>query len=166
MTREVEKFVQEVEFLKEKEEFLLKTATEVKILETYSKIESSPTHFYSLIRESKLRDEELLAFAYLNHLGKAYLLHGWQTEHEIEQIKEWEKSFSLTNFLSYYYNRVIDRLDLRKLIEPSAFTSHGNIKEYSLREDFRQDILNFPVDISEKIDLTLDKYKKIDDLPF
>jgi hypothetical protein len=164
LTRAGDEFVQAISLLKEK--FLTNSNTENASLEPNSKGESKSIHFYTSIRESKLSDEELLAFAYLNHVGKAYLRHGWQTNGEIEQIKEWEKAFSLTNHLSYYYDRVIDRLLLRKFIEPSAFTGYNNIKEYSLREDFKQDILNFPDDVTEIIDQVLVKYTNSDDLPF
>jgi hypothetical protein len=166
LTRAVDEFVQEIGLLKEKEEFLSYSTIENMSLKPNSIIESQSIHFYTSIRESKLSDEELLAFAYLNHVGKAYLLWGWQTEHETEQIREWEKSISLTNYLSYYYKRVIDRFLIRNFIVPSDFTVYNKIKEYSLREEFKLDILNFPDDITEIIDRVLLKYTNSEDLPF
>lgn len=105
----------------------------------------------SLFNANKLKDDELLLFHYLIDTSKVKLMTGWQVENEISSIKEWEKINDIAKILSKNYQALLNRFDLRGFTEVSAVTSHGNPKEFSLKEEISDHILDFPEEILAKI---------------
>lgn len=123
-------------------------------------------NLFDEIKNDKLIDEEILAIAYLNQMGKAHFLCGWQEHIEVEQIREWENINELNSKLSDGYSKVLNRFKIRRFIEPSDFTTNNNVKEYSLFEEIKSDILNLPLKIEEIINEVLEKNRINDDLLF
>ena len=118
------------------------------------------------IRKGKLTNEELLIVAYLNNIGKEKLFWGWQESKETENIEEWENIYELNDKLSKSYSKVISRLNIRKIIEPSDYTGFDSVKEYSLIESVKNDILNPPEDIMVILKKAIQENTGDDDLPF
>lgn len=121
---------------------------------------------FDLLLNEKLSDEEVLTIAYLKHLGKVNLLYGWQKDNEINEIREWEDIIGIRPIISKNYDRVISRLKIRKIIEPSAFTEQSNIKEYSLLEKFHSIILELPEVIQNNVNVVIERNKIEEELDF
>ena len=76
---------------------------------------------------------------------------GWQESNEQESIEVWEDLNELNNTLSQNYSTALRRLDMRKLIEVSNVTSHGNPKEYQFIEEMQNELLDLPQEFHNKV---------------
>ena len=103
------------------------------------------------IRNSKLKNEEILLIYYIIDNGKFKLGTGWQEQYEIENIIAWEKVNELDHTLSINYPKALRKLEMRGLTEVSDFTSGGNPKELSLLDNVREELLDIQNDINELI---------------
>ncbi len=117
--------------------------------------------------ENKVKDDEVLLAKYVIDTDRFNLGFGWQTSIEVDNIKSWEGLNGINNILSRNYGAVIRRLEMKKLIEVSDTTSHGNPKAMKPVEDFVNDLLDPIEKLDNKINEVLVKNKiKNADLPF
>lgn len=167
ISRAVEEFISDVNKLPKLPDPVDEEKQIVKPNENSSPVKRvKSNNLFDEIKNDKLIDEEILAIAYLNQMGKAHFLCGWQEHIEVEQIREWENINELNSKLSDGYSKVLSRFKIRKFIEPTDFTANDNVKEYSLLQELKSDILNLPVKIEERINEVLEKNRIEDDMPF
>ena len=102
--------------------------------------------------KNKLKDEEVLLAHYIIDQAKFKLFTGWQEDMEIEKIKVWEEINGINSTLSKKYISALRRFEMKKLVDVSAVTSGGNPKEMQIMEEFQDELLDLPDEISEKID--------------
>lgn len=112
---------------------------------------------------NKYSDEELLLLKYMIETGTDTLGTGWMEEHEISDIKKWEKEEFLTGILSENYTRAVNKFNRRQLIQVDELTSYGNPKQYILKESISKSLLNLPEKVEKRLDEVIKKYN---DLPF
>jgi len=124
------------------------------------------TRFLADIDEGKLKDEELLLIKYIIDTTRVKLGTGWQEDHEVQNIKEWEDINGLNNNLSLNYSSAIRRFDLRRYTEVSAYTSSGNPKEVCLTEEIQEKIIDFPEKLLNILDETTTKNIKKNEFDF
>ncbi|MGN7986472.1 MULTISPECIES: toll/interleukin-1 receptor domain-containing protein [Pedobacter] len=130
--------------------------------------------FLKDILADKASDAELLMLNYIISRAKFKLGVGWQMQHEISTINDWEDVVELNHMLSRDYETVIRKFDIRGLTEVSAVTSYDNPKEVSLKNDLAKYMLNLPQDLVDKIEDSVNRNRKsgnsvveeLDDLPF
>lgn len=110
---------------------------------------------------------EVLLVKYILDLERENLFAGWQSEQEIKMIHNWEEINQLNDCLSRSYVDALSKLEIRKFIEPCAKTSHGNTKEYRLRDTFLENLNKLGQAALDKIQEVLEESKYIEpDLPF
>lgn len=121
-------------------------------------IQSSPkpvnngsSRLFNDLRNSKLKNEEILLIHYILDTGRFKLGTGWQEPIEIENIKAWEDVNGLDNTLSKNYSKALKRFEMRTLTEVSDLTGGGNPKEVALLDKVRKELLDLPDDIQESI---------------
>lgn len=119
---------------------------------TVNIVDNSLSKFTNDILAKKLKDEELLLLHYIIETGKAKLMIGWQTQNEIENIKNWEEIQELNNHLSRNYETAIRKFELRNYTEVSAVTSSDNPKEVKLRPEILANIIDLPKEVKDIID--------------
>lgn len=123
------------------------------------------SRFFSDLKIDKIKDEEVLLVHYIMETAKYKLGTGWQENNEIENIRAWEDIQGLNNTLSRNYSSALRRFEMRKLIEVSDVTSHGNPKEVRLIEKMQEELLDLPEDITNKI-IEVTYRNQTDELPF
>jgi hypothetical protein len=107
--------------------------------------------FVSSILNNKLKIDEFLLLHYILTTAKIKLKTGWQEEEEKKKIIEWEKIHDIKNILSTSYANALRRFELRGFTEVSAVTSSDNPKEVKLKDEIASQILDFPIDVINKI---------------
>jgi len=107
--------------------------------------------YFNDLNNGKLKDEEVLIIQYVIDTARYKLGTGWQESNEQENIKVWEDLNELNNTLSQNYSTALRRLDMRKLIEVSDVTSHGNPKEYQFIEEMQNELLDLPQEFHNKV---------------
>lgn len=112
--------------------------------------------FFNDLMNGKLKDEEVILTHYIIDTAKFRLFTGWQKDQEIEKIKIWEDINGINNTLSNNYESALRRFEMKKLLTVSAVTSGGNPKEMQITEDFQDELLDLPTEITEKIDEIID----------
>jgi len=131
-------------------------------------LKKGSSRLYTDLRNNKLRDEEVLLLHYIVETGRFKLMTDWQEHKEIENIEAWEDVNELNNTLSRNYSKALKRFEMRSLTEVSAVTNGGNPKEFSLLDNVREDLLDLPEYIQEKISNVVENnlVKEEDPLPF
>lgn len=130
--------------------------------------------FSDLIINNKLKDEELLLIYYVIDRSKFTLMTGWQEDNEIQNIKEWEEINDINFLLSKNYSQTLKRFEIRGFIEVSDLTSYGNPKEFKIKDEISEHLLDLNEDLLEIINDCLKrnfqefKIENVsdDDLPF
>lgn len=130
--------------------------------------------FSDLIINNKLKDEELLLIYYVLDRSKFTLMTGWQEDNEIQNIKEWEEINDINFLLSKNYSQTLKRFEIRGFIEVSDLTSYGNPKEFKIKDEISEHLLDLNEDLLEIINDCLKrnfqefKIENVsdDDLPF
>lgn len=106
-----------INILESKEEIKKKAEINEPILnslqqtESIKKSEGIYSKFLNEILAGKLKDEELILLHYIIETSRVKLLTGWQEEHEVRNIKEWEEINEINNSLSRNYNGVIRKFE-------------------------------------------------------
>lgn len=108
--------------------------------------------FFNDLMNGKLKDEEVILTHYIIDTAKFRLFTGWQEDQEKEKIKIWEDINEINNTLSNNYESALRRFEMKKLVTVSAVTGGGNPKEMRITEDFQDELLDLPSEITEKID--------------
>ncbi|RJE75741.1 toll/interleukin-1 receptor domain-containing protein [Reichenbachiella sp. MSK19-1] len=154
---------------------------ETAVAETISKTEPVQiekgdlySKFLGLIRANRLKVDELLLLHYIIDTSKVKLMTGWQKEHEVSNITEWEKINDIKDVLSKNYAGVLNRFELRGFTEVSAVTNYGNPKEITIKNEIASKILDLPNDVNLKIEAIVkdnfyehpDEVEEDDGLPF
>lgn len=88
----------------------------------------------------------------------------WMAEGQIENIKQWENKFSLDSVLSSNYGSCLEFLVQKDLVYASGWTSHGNVREYSLRPSLQGFLFDCPMEIAEVLQKVKDAHYL--ELPF
>ena len=127
---------------------------------------SGKSRFYSDLMNGKLKDDEALLAKYIMDTDRFRLGTGWQESYEVANIRTWEDINELSNVLSNSYNATLRRIEMKKLTEVSAITSHGNPKEFSLVEDFKNELLDPSDELSKKLNDIFERNKKDDSSDF
>jgi hypothetical protein len=131
--------------------------------------------FTNLIVLQKLKDDELILLHYIIETGRFKLMTGWQEQNEIDNIKEWEVINEIDSKLSRNYSSILKRFELRGFTEVSAVTSSNNPKEFKIKEEISNHLLDLPENvlniIMESVNKSHYKYpektnNEVDDLPF
>ena len=137
----------------ETEEIELNTKSEVAVKSKSEKKSSnnSVDRYFNDLNKGKLKDEEVLIIQYVIDTSRYKLGTGWQESNEQESIEVWEDLNELNNTLSQNYSTALRRLDMRKLIEVSNVTSHGNPKEYQFIEEMQNELLDLPQEFHNKV---------------
>ncbi|MDA9986581.1 toll/interleukin-1 receptor domain-containing protein [Crocinitomicaceae bacterium] len=117
------------------------------------------------IRDSKLKDEELILIHYAIDTSRVRLMTGWQEESEIDNIKEWEDINNINNAVSSRYGNILRRFELRKYTEVSQTTGSGNPKEVKFNSEIEDNILDLPEDILKIIEDAVNR-NSTEELPF
>lgn len=115
------------------------------------------------ILHNKYADEELLLLKYMIETGTDTLGTGWKEEHELSDIKKWERDEFLTGILSENYTKAVNKFNRRQLIQVDELTSHGNPRQYILKGNISRSLLNLPEKVESRLD---DVIKKYNDLSF
>lgn len=145
------------------------------IIAELNDIENQFTKFSSLITSKKLKDEELILLHYIIERGKFSLMTGWQEQSEIENIKEWEEIHDISPILSKNYPSILKRFLIRGFLEVSEVTSYGNPKEFKMKDEIAEQLLDLDENLLNIINdcLKRNHYEHItqttnndDDLPF
>lgn len=91
-------------------------------------------------------DADKLFVAYIIQFCVVKLGDGWQTEGQIKGIQQWEDTFCLDDTLSSTYSACLNRFAENMLVYESAWTDHGNVKEYTLCPSVKSFLFdsNFP----------------------
>ncbi|MBT2623714.1 toll/interleukin-1 receptor domain-containing protein [Chryseobacterium sp. ISL-6] len=110
-----------------------------------------------LILLKKLKDEELILLHYIIDRGRFYLMTGWQEINEIESIKEWEEINDIKPVLSRNYSQTLKRFQIRGFIEVSNRTSYGNPKEFKVKDEISEDLLDLDENSKEEINKCLNR---------
>lgn len=113
--------------------------------------------FTNLVLSQKLKEDELILLHYIIETGRFKLMTGWQEQHEIDNIKEWEIINNIDSKLSRNYSSILKRFELRGFTEVSAVTSSNNPKELKIKEDISQYLLDLPKEIQDLIEETVSK---------
>lgn len=116
--------------------------------------------FVKEITSGKLKDEELILIHYIIETSRTNLMTGWQEEHELKHIKDWQEVTELNNTLSTGYSAAIRKFQLRGYTEVSAVTSSNNPKEVKLKSEISSNILDLPEAVLEVINSALHKNKR------
>jgi hypothetical protein len=134
------------------------------------------TKFVNLITSKKLKDDEIILLHYIIETGRFKLMTGWQEQNEIDNIKEWELLNEIDNKLSKNYSSTLKKFELRGFTEVSAITSSNNPKEFKIKEEISEYLLDLPETITNIITEIIDKNhfeftaktkaEETDDLPF
>lgn len=112
-------------------------------------------------------DEECLFVKYIADTERQVLMAGWQTEYEETAIQAWEELEGLDDTLRRNYSKLLMKFSVRKFIDISAKTSHNNPKEYRIRDNIFEFILNVTDDSKNRMAGVVKQYKQPDsDLPF
>ena len=118
--------------------------TEVNELNDFkeSKRELSNQVFKKLYSDKCVPNYAVLLLAYLQDYSSSSLDYAWQTQYEIEGIKSWEDSKKLVSgCLSSNYEAALSFLIEHKMVHATAYTSHGNVKEYQLNKSLSEELL-------------------------
>lgn len=128
--------------------------------------------FLNEIANKKLSDTELLLLHYIIERSRIKLGVGWQTQNEIDYIKDWEDIVGLNHRLSNEYEQTIRKFDLRAFTEVSALTGSNNPKEVQLKSEISEYILDLPNLVLVAIKEAVEKNPAVqnptceEDLPF
>ena len=123
----------------------------------FEQSESSPkkyvgkSRFFNDLLNNKLKDEEVILTYYILDNAKFKLLTGWQENHELDKIKLWEDVNGINDTLSNNYGSALRRFEMKKLLFVSAVTGGGNPKEMELIEELKDDLLDLPEEVNQKI---------------
>jgi hypothetical protein len=98
----------------------------------------------------KLKDEEVMLVYYASETARYNLGVGWKTDDEVQRIRGWESLNELGSTLSTQYDQALSRLDLRKLTKVSETTSHGNPRQVTLVNEFKDRLLELPDEFIDK----------------
>lgn len=136
------------------------------------------TKFSNLIISKKLKDEELILLHYIIERSRFTLMTGWQEHSEIQNIKEWEEIHDVSPLLSSNYPSILNRFQIRGFIEVSEVTSYGNPKEFKIKDEIAQHLLDLNESLLNEINECLKRNyhehmiqapnndEDVDDLPF
>lgn len=113
--------------------------------------ESLFTKFSNTITSNKIKDEELILIYYIIDRSKFTLMTGWQEDAEIQNIKEWEEINDINNLLSKSYSSTLSRFQIRGFIEVSEVTSYGNPKEFKIKDEISEQLLDLDENLLEII---------------
>jgi len=131
-------------------------------------LKKGSSRLFTDLRNSKLKDEEVLLLHYIIETERFKLMTDWQEFKEIENIEAWEDVNELDKILSKNYPKALKRFEMRALTEVSSVTGGGNPKELSLLDNVREELLDLPEDIQEIISNVVQNNpaKEVNDFPF
>lgn len=171
ISQSVKKFIRDISGIKQetvitkqapKESVIKETTTAVKKeKDQVSKVDTNKaksnsgdlfSKFLDLIEADRLKKDELLLLHYIIDTSNVKLMTGWQEEHEVSKINEWEKINDIKDILSKNYPGALRRFELRGFTEVSQVTSSGNPKEVRLKDEIAINILDMPNDVLSKIE--------------
>ncbi|NRS90881.1 hypothetical protein HNQ02_003828 [Flavobacterium sp. 7E] len=115
------------------------------------------SRFFKDLLENKLKDEEIILAHYIIDTAKFKLLTGWQLDLEIKNIKVWEDVNGINNTLSNNYESALRRYEMKKLTEVFAVTGGGNTKEVKITNELKEELLELPEEVQNKIHEVLSK---------
>lgn len=138
-----------------------KKTTLIKESELLSKDNVRKSRFFIDLLNNKLKDEEVILMHYILDNAKFKLFTGWQESQEIDKIKIWEDVNGINSILSSNYPEVIRRFEMKKILNVSAVTGGGNAKEMEIVEGLKDELLDLPEELSEKIIEIVNKNPKI-----
>lgn len=153
------------EELTEQKEIKPVTSELLKVTPSKKSLNNGVERYFRDLINGKLKKEDVLIIQYVIDTARYKLGTGWQESYEVRNIEVWEDLYELDNTLSQNYDTVIRRLDMRKLIEVSDYTSHGNPKEYQLIEEMQKKLLDLPDEFYDKINEIKGRIPK-NDFPF
>ncbi|WP_252502741.1 hypothetical protein [Sporosarcina sp. Marseille-Q4943] len=113
--------------------------------------EMSDISLDQLILSKRLTPNEILLLGYTLNTGDRRFGYRWMAEETLEKIKNWERSYALSDDLSTNYNEVIANLAERGLIEKREYTSHGNVRLYTMSIPIYDQLCNLSVEIKNII---------------
>jgi hypothetical protein len=103
--------------------------------------------FSNLITNQKFKEEELLLLNYIIDTGSFKLKTGWQEKYEIADIEKWEEKKEIGNTLSKNYPSTLKRFELGGFIEVSEYTSYSNPKEFKIKDEISQHLIDLPENV-------------------
>jgi len=112
-------------------------------------ITSSQTTLQQMFRSRQLDDGDMLFVAYIIDEKVVSFGARWQAEAQIADIKAWEAKNSLDPTLSDNYGKALGSFIQNRLVYESAWTSHGNAKEYSLCSSAKKWLLQNPPEMRD-----------------
>lgn len=120
-----------------------------------SKDENIFSKFSSNILSKKLKDEEYILLHYVIERSKFTLMTGWQEGSEIQNIKEWEAINDINPILSKNYSSTLNRFNIRGFLDVSEVTSYGNPKEFKIKDEIAEQLLDLDETLLNEIDKCL-----------
>lgn len=153
VNQQVKLFLSEIEkYNKESQEQIETDDFEISELQMQSKPQFELfTKFINLIINQKFKEEELLLLNYIIETGRFKLKTGWQEKDEIAEIENWEVINEIENDLSKKYPSILKRFELGGFLEVSEFTSYGNPKEFKIKDEISQHLIDLPENVSSII---------------
>lgn len=121
---------------------------------------SKSNKLFEQIRNRKTKPEENILLYYVLDTDTYRLGTGWQTDNAIERIKAWEEINELDNILSNNYSNVIQKFEMRNLLEVSEVTSYDNPKEFKFKDYVFESLMEIPEDIHAIIETTVKENPK------
>lgn len=101
----------------------------------------------SMILSGDLTDSELLLIKFIMDTEERYLGSRWKSEQTLAQITEWQEKESLNNVLCENYDKALNNLAERGLLEVADYTSEGNPKMYVLPVSKFNQLRKLPDDV-------------------
>lgn len=111
--------------------------------------------FFEQIRNGKTKPEENILLYYVLDTDTYRLGTGWQTDNAIERIRAWEEINELDNILSNNYPTILQKFEMRNLLEVSGLTSYDNPKEFKFKNYIFESLMDIPEDIYTIIETTV-----------
>jgi hypothetical protein len=120
---------------------------------TFDDIKPSDKSLEALILSDRLTKNELLLLKFTLNTGIRNFGDRWMQEETVTYIQEWEeKSRFLTDELSKNYGEVIKNIFERNLIKEQEYTSHGNVRLYTMPLDIFDQLRILSKEALEKLE--------------
>lgn len=108
-----------------------------------------------LISSNKLSKQELLLLKFSHDTGERLFGVRWMAEGTKEKIIKWEQSNHLMDILSENYEQTVHTLSERGLLKEEEYTSHGNVRLYSMSLEYFDALRDLNDDSLKKLNAVL-----------
>ncbi|MBU8877961.1 hypothetical protein BGM26_03005 [Bacillus sp. FJAT-29790] len=120
--------------------------------------------FEELILSGRLTQNEILLLGYILDTGNRNFGSRWMADETKKMIQNWNERCSLSNDILPNYEGVIANLVERGLLEATEYTSHGNVRLFTMPIAIFDQLRDLPVGIKYEINNVVESFYL--ELPF